>query len=94
MKRGENGICFREKANQDNQDFDLRDKAHFLLNVYVKKQNCRNWATENPRPVHQRQLYPLKGTFYNIIVSIAVNCGAYRTMLEHLVWPAVENQPK
>jgi hypothetical protein len=40
----------------------MSDKAHFHLNGYINKQNCRSWGTENPRELHQHQLQPQKCT--------------------------------
>ena len=36
------------------------DEAHFHLDGYVNKQNCRFWAAENPRELHQRPLHTAK----------------------------------
>ena len=35
----------------------MSDEAHFHLNGTVNKQNCRYWASENPRALHQRTLH-------------------------------------
>jgi len=35
----------------------MSDEAHFHLNGFVNKQNCRFWAAENPRELHQRPLH-------------------------------------
>ena len=40
------------------------DEAHFWINGYVNKQNCRIWADTNPHEVHQKQLYPEKVTVW------------------------------
>ena len=34
------------------------DEAHFQLNGYVNKQNCRIWGSENPRMIEQYPLNP------------------------------------
>jgi len=38
----------------------MSDEAHFHLDGYVNKQNCRFWAAENPRELHQRPLHTAK----------------------------------
>jgi hypothetical protein len=35
----------------------MRDEANFHLCGNVNSQNCRNWATENPRNIHQKPLH-------------------------------------
>ena len=40
------------------------DKAHFHLIGFVNKQNCRYWASENPKLKHQRPLHSLKVTVW------------------------------
>ena len=35
----------------------MSDEAHFHLDGYVNKQNCRFWAAENLRELHQRPLH-------------------------------------
>uniref|UniRef100_A0A6P7GIP0 Uncharacterized protein LOC114343176 n=1 Tax=Diabrotica virgifera virgifera TaxID=50390 RepID=A0A6P7GIP0_DIAVI len=40
------------------------DEAHFHLNGYVNKHNCRYWAQDNPRQKHQRQLHSKKVTVW------------------------------
>ena len=44
----------------------MSDEAHFHLDGYVNKQNCRFWAAENPRELHQRPLHTVK---------VSVRCG-------------------
>lgn len=40
------------------------DEAHFWLNGFVNKQNCRYWSETNPQVVHERPLHPLKITVW------------------------------
>ena len=47
----------------------MSDKAHCHLNRFVNKQNCRIWAIENPRTVHQRELHLIKCTIWCCITS-------------------------
>ena len=35
----------------------MSDEAHFHLNGFVNKQNCRFWAAKNPRELNQRPLH-------------------------------------
>ncbi|CAK9799249.1 Transposable element Tc3 transposase [Anthophora plagiata] len=106
-------ISLLEKQDQ-NPDFInnliMSDEAHFELNGFVNKQNCRIWATENPRAVHQRQLHPLKCTVWCGISSeriigpyffeseagdaVTINAAQYQAMLENFLRPAVENHPQ
>ncbi|GFY04701.1 DUF1758 domain-containing protein [Trichonephila clavipes] len=39
------------------------DEAHFWLNGYVNKQNCRNWSEANPQVYVETPLHPEKLTF-------------------------------
>ena len=40
------------------------DEAHFDLNGYVNKQNCRIWGEENPRIIQEQQFYPQRVTVW------------------------------
>lgn len=87
----------------------MSDEAHFLLNGFVNKQNCRIWSNENPRVIHQRELYSEKCTVWCGVTSegiigpvffenahgdaITVDGQRYRNMLETWVRPFVENRP-
>jgi len=44
----------------------MSDEAHFHLDGYVNKQNCRFWAAQNPRELQQRPLHAAK---------VSVLCG-------------------
>ena len=60
-------VKLQELAKNEPNFFDkliMSDEAQFHLNGFVKKQNCRFWAKENPRPMHQRELYPVKCTVW------------------------------
>jgi len=85
----------------------MSDEAHFHLNGFVNKQNCRIWGTENPRALHQRQLHPVRCTVWCGIMADkvigpyffeneihepqTVSGAAYRTMLEDFLRPVVLN---
>lgn len=40
------------------------DEAHFWLNGYVNKQNCRIWSEDNPRQILETPLHPEKCTVW------------------------------
>lgn len=74
------------------------DEAHFWLNGYVNKQNCRIWSEENPREFMETPLHPQKITVWcglwagGVIFrnaegqTVTVNGERYRTMIrEYLV---------
>ncbi|GFU53704.1 transposable element Tc3 transposase [Trichonephila clavipes] len=42
----------------------LSDEAHFLLNGYVNKQNCRIWSEANPQVYVETPLHPEKLTVW------------------------------
>ncbi|XP_054260262.1 uncharacterized protein LOC128996153 [Macrosteles quadrilineatus] len=51
---------------EENDDIKIlmSDEAHFHLDGTVNKQNCRYWALENPRELHQRPLHSQKVTVW------------------------------
>ncbi|GFU67046.1 putative DD41D transposase [Trichonephila clavipes] len=42
----------------------LSDQAHFWLNGYVNKQNCRTWSGANPQVYVETPLHPEKLTVW------------------------------
>ncbi|GFT85653.1 uncharacterized protein TNCV_4253641 [Trichonephila clavipes] len=40
------------------------DEAHFLLNGYINKQNCRIWSEDNPQVYVETPLHPEKLTVW------------------------------
>lgn len=56
------------KLHDQNVDFlrnlIMSDEAHFHLNGYVNKQNCRIWGTENPLSVCESPLHPPRLTVW------------------------------
>lgn len=50
------------EMEQENQGFGkhifFSDEAHFHLNGFVNKQNCRIWGAENPRVIREREMHP------------------------------------
>ena len=49
----------------------MSDEAHFHLNGFVNKQNCR-WAAENPRELHQRLLHSSKVTVWCGVSKVGI----------------------
>ena len=82
------------------------DEAHFWLNGFVNKQNCRIWDKNNPQEVHETQLHPDKLTVWcglhagGIIgpyffknergEAVTVNGIRYRAMLNDYFFPQID----
>ncbi|GFV94769.1 glucose dehydrogenase [Trichonephila clavipes] len=45
------------------------DEAHFWLNGYVNKQNCRNWSEANPQVYVETPLHPEKLTVWCALLA-------------------------
>ncbi|GFW06983.1 uncharacterized protein TNCV_3691791 [Trichonephila clavipes] len=78
------------------------DEAHFWLNGYVNKQNCRIWSEANPQVCVETPLHPekLTGVFYGLVVSffkndeghnVTVNGDRYRAMFTTFFIPELNN---
>ncbi|GFU60555.1 hypothetical protein TNCV_1729861 [Trichonephila clavipes] len=81
------------------------DEAHFWLNGYVNKQNCRIWSEANPQVYIETPLHPEKLTVWcalwagGIIVSsktmkattLRVNGDRYRAMITNFFIPELNN---
>ena len=81
----------------------MSDEAHFHLEGYVNKQNCRIWGSENPRIIIKKPLYLQRLTFWygfwagGIIepyffeneagVAVSVKVLHYRTMINEFLLP-------
>jgi len=50
----------------------MSDEAYFHLDGYVNKQNCRFWAAENPRELHQRPLHTAKVSVWCGISKVGI----------------------
>ena len=50
----------------------MSDEAHFHLNGFVNKQNCRFWAAENPQELHQRPLHSSKVTVWCGVSKVGI----------------------
>lgn len=96
----EQGTGFSEKII-------FSDEAHFHLNGYVNKQNCRIWASENPRVVVEKPLHSARVTVWCAFWSggvigpyffeneagnaVTVNGLRYRDMLTNYFWPIIDD---
>ena len=84
------------------------DEAHFHLGVYVNKQNCRIWGTENPHAYIKKPMHPKRVTVWcgfwsrGIIGSfffeneqgeaVTVNVYRYRAMLNEFLFTKIEEE--
>ncbi|GFT69838.1 uncharacterized protein TNCV_3914471 [Trichonephila clavipes] len=79
------------------------DEAHFWLNGYVNKQNCRIWSEANPQVYVETPLHPenlLFGALYGLVESffkndeglnVTVNGDRYRAMITNFFIPELNN---
>ncbi|GFU57898.1 uncharacterized protein TNCV_2488821 [Trichonephila clavipes] len=79
------------------------DEAHFWLNAYVNKQNCRIQSEANPQVYVETPLHPEKLTVWcalwagGILLqndeghNVAVNDDRYRAMITNLFIPELSN---
>ncbi|GFW75184.1 uncharacterized protein TNCV_448891 [Trichonephila clavipes] len=51
----------------DRQKLSICDEAHFWLNGYVNKQNCRIWSEANPQVYVETPFYPEKLTVWSAL---------------------------
>ncbi|GFX03898.1 uncharacterized protein TNCV_4678031 [Trichonephila clavipes] len=83
------------------------DEAHFWLNGYVNKQNCRIWSEANPQVYVETPLHPEKLTFWCALWAggiiglyfkndeghnVTVNGDRYRAMITNFFIPELNNQ--
>ncbi|GFV52404.1 DUF4817 domain-containing protein [Trichonephila clavipes] len=85
------------------QSFGVKcDEAHFWLNGYVNKQNCRIWSEANPQVYVETPLHPKKltGALYGLVESffkndeghnVTVNGDRYRAMITNFFIPELNN---
>ncbi|GFV41230.1 hypothetical protein TNCV_1859491 [Trichonephila clavipes] len=50
----------------------FRDEAHFWLNGYVNKQNCRIWSEANPQVYVETPLHPEKLTVWCALWAVGI----------------------
>ncbi|GFT88494.1 DUF4817 domain-containing protein [Trichonephila clavipes] len=83
------------------------DEAHFWLNGYVKKQNCRIWSEANPQVYVETPLHPEKLTVWCALWAggiigpyffkndeghnVTVNDDRYRAMITNFFIPELNN---
>jgi Helix-turn-helix domain (DUF4817) len=83
------------------------DEAHFWLNGFVNKQNCRIWSESNPHVIKESLLHPQKLTVWcglfagGIIgpyffrnpegVAVTVNGDRYRSMINLFLFPKLRD---
>ncbi|GFW58681.1 transposable element Tc3 transposase [Trichonephila clavipes] len=84
-----------------------RDEAHFWLNEYVNKQNCRIWSEANPQVYVETPLHPEKLTVWCALWAggisgpyffkndeghnVTVNGDRYRAMITNFFIPELNN---
>ncbi|GFU41327.1 transposase [Trichonephila clavipes] len=85
----------------------FRDEAHFCLNGYVNKQNCRIWREANPQVYVETPLHPEKLTVWCALLAggiigpyfikndevhnVTVNGDRYRAMITNFFIPELNN---
>ncbi|GFV29407.1 uncharacterized protein TNCV_438261 [Trichonephila clavipes] len=85
----------------------LNDEAHFWLNGYVNKQNCRIWSEANPQVYVETPLHPEKLTVWCALWvggingpyffkndeghNVTVNGDRYRAMITNFFIPELNN---
>ncbi|GFU69879.1 uncharacterized protein TNCV_112981 [Trichonephila clavipes] len=79
------------------------DEAHFWLNGYVNKQNCRIWSEANPQVYVETLLHPEKLTVWCALWAVesffksdeghnvTVNSDRYRAMITNFFIPELNN---
>lgn len=108
-KRREFADWMLGQFSDDNRFYEkiiFSDESHFHLNGFVNKQNCRIWATENPRAYQEVSSYPQRVSvwcgfwsqgvigpyFFEKPDGKAANVdGAnYRKMIDEFLWPILD----
>ncbi|GFV36669.1 putative transposable element [Trichonephila clavipes] len=103
-------VQFYFENNGRARDFHKRilfsDEAHFWLNGYANKQNCRIWSEANPQvyvetPLHPEKLTVYDCAFYGLVESffkndeghnVTVNGDRYRAIIANFFIPELNNQ--
>lgn len=86
----------------------MSDEAHFHLNGFVNKQNCRFWGSNNPRQLHQKSLHPIRVTVWCAIkaeriigpyfyeddhgAAVTVDGEHYRAMIQNFLVPQLQEE--
>lgn len=94
-------------VNNENMIFLMSDEAHFHLNGFVNKQNCRYWCNENPQMLHESPLHSPKVTVWCAVgekgiigpyffeennITVTVNSERYITMLQTFFFPELRRR--
>ncbi|GFU16791.1 DUF4817 domain-containing protein [Trichonephila clavipes] len=99
------GTVIQQTPGLRNQD--CSDEAHFWLNGYVNKQNCRIWSEANPQVYIETPLHPEKLTVWCAVWAggiigpyffkndeshnVTVNGDRYRAMITNFFIPELNN---
>ncbi|GFU62624.1 SMB domain-containing protein [Trichonephila clavipes] len=93
----------KPRSNNVRQRILFSDEAHFWLNGYVNKQNCRIWSEANPRVYVETPLHPEKLTVWcalwagGILLqndeghNVTVNGDRSRAMITNFFIPELNN---
>ncbi|GFW12703.1 uncharacterized protein TNCV_3884131 [Trichonephila clavipes] len=95
-------IYFENNGHNFHKRILFSDEAHFWLNGYVTKQNCRIWSEANPQVYVETPLNPekLTGALYGLVESffksdeghnVTVNGDRYRAMITNFFIPELNN---
>ncbi|GFX48078.1 uncharacterized protein TNCV_4114131 [Trichonephila clavipes] len=101
-------ISYRQVGRNDYKEWFLSsDEAHFWLNGYVNKQNCRIWSEANPQVYVETPLHPEKLTVWCALWAggiigpyffkndeghnVTVNGDRYRAMITNFFIPELNN---
>ncbi|GFT63494.1 putative DD41D transposase [Trichonephila clavipes] len=110
IRRNVVNILFRDGVHpteKKNGEHPLNDEAHFWLNGYVNKQNCRIWNEANPQVYVETPLHPEKLTVWCALWAggiigpfffknyeghnVTVNGDRYRAMITNVFIPELNN---
>ncbi|GFU80044.1 hypothetical protein TNCV_579241 [Trichonephila clavipes] len=72
----------------------VNDEAHFWLNGYVNKQNCRIWSEANPQVYVETPLHPEKLTVWCALWAGGINPTSSKTMKATTLQSMVIDKPQ
>ena len=96
-----------QKFQDENPEFSkfviFSDVAHFQMDGYMNKQNCRYWSDGKPQELQEATQYSEKitvwcGFWWGEVIgphffendkgnAVTVNSERYRSMMENFFWP-------
>ncbi|GFY16829.1 transposable element Tc3 transposase [Trichonephila clavipes] len=101
-------LTYRLILSSPSHVIEFDDEAHFWLNGYVNKQNCRIWSEANPQVYVETPLHPEKRTVWCALWAggiigpyffkndechnVTVNGDRYRAMITNFFIPELDNQ--